>query len=378
MTNAAGGKGIDLKWFGTLTPKQLMMLILTIVFALLLTFMGIGNSCICFGFLIIGVILYMLPRMFGMENIRLMTLVGVIFAVLAILIGGIVMAPGVVHNNEGTPADNNYFSDVQYTYTSDGVDINLTLSDNYNPSTDSVSFVYGEVQGITFTGINSTFNTDAPLTVSPTNDSASLSLTLDNSKLYAGYLAYYITDTDGNTVNHTDSNDWNILTGAFHGSITSLGLYGCALLVLDIMIVFFLIMIFSNLLRGRMERTRDKMEKEGRLYPQGYGKCEECGSVVLPGEVKCRKCGAYIDRPPEMKPDKKDFFECSDCGAEVPWDAKKCPKCGAEFDEDEEFEVTHPDGTVETTNESIVCPECGAVIPSTASFCTKCGAKFKK
>ena len=379
MNNASGAKGINLKWFGTLTPRQLLILIVSIVIALALTMMGFGNSCICFGFLIIAVILYMLPRMFGMENIRLMTLVGVIFAVLAIVLGGFLMAPSVVDNNQGTPTDNAYFSDIQYTFTSDGVDISTNLTDKFDPDTYSVYFVYGEVKGITFSGINATFDQNQEMELSTTNDSASYSLHLDSGKLYAGLLVYKYTDDNGNLVNFGDSStNWTLLTEAFSGSTTSLGLYGCALLVLDIIIVFFLIMIFSSLMRGRMEKTRDKMEKEGRLYPQGYGKCEACGAVVLPGEVKCRKCGAYIDRPQEMKPDKKDFFECSDCGAEVPWDAKRCPKCGAEFDEDDEFEVKHSDGTVETTKESVVCPECGAIIPATASFCTKCGAKFNK
>jgi ribosomal protein L40E len=150
-------------------------------------------------------------------------------------------------------------------------------------------------------------------------------------------------------------------------------------------------MILSNIMKGRMEKTREQMEKEGRLYPQGHGRCQKCGAVVLPGEVNCRKCGEYIDRPDEMKPDKKDFFECSECGAEVPADAKQCPKCGAAFDEEDE-EIIEADTSVKTNAEPsprsepvqkdtssrapIVCPECGETSPAGAWFCPRCGRSF--
>jgi uncharacterized OB-fold protein len=196
---------------------------------------------------------------------------------------------------------------------------------------------------------------------------------LDKTKLYAGYLALVDEDEGNTTVDgYSYTTVWK---GASDKDLMPLTLKGCFISTLYILIIFFLILILSNLMKGRMEKTREKMEKDGRLYPQGYGRCAQCGSVVLPGEVSCRKCGAYIDRPDEMKPDKKDFFECSDCGAEVPKDAKQCPKCGAVFDE-EETEVTHADGTVETTKEVFECSDCGSIVPATVSFCPHCGARF--
>ncbi len=377
MNSVMDEKTIDLKWFGKWSFKQILGVIVAFAVALILTLYGFGASCSCFGILIIAVILYMLPRLMGVEHVKLMTLVGALFAVTAILIGGLFMAPGFVEGNQGSPpVDNNEFYDsVDYIYVGGGIEIEAVLSDDIGSRT--VHFVYAEVRGIVFGGIpNATFDMETQLTAAGTM--ANGSVTLDPEKLYIGYVIIREVNASGDTVAVEGSETyWRFLTDAFEGSITSLTLYGCAYFMVQIMIIFFMIMIFSNIMKSRMVKTREKMEKEGRLYPQGYGRCDNCGSMVLPGEVKCRKCGAYIDRPDEMKPDKKDFFECSDCGAEVPMDAEECPKCGAKFDE-EEYEVVHSDGTVETTKETMACPECGALSPAASTFCTRCGAKFDK
>ena len=377
MNNATGAKTLNLKWFGALTIRQLLGVVAAFALALILTLLGFGASCSCFGMVMIAVVLYMLPRLLNVDNLRLMTLVGALFAVTAILIGGLVTAPGIVDSRNGNPDDSGYFEDVNYSYS--GADIIITATLNENIDTGKVYFKYGKVQGIGHGTINIVFNEKAEMTVAPisgstTTWSVSGTVSLNSENLYMGYLT--AVKDDDNAINGSDTY-WSFLTGAFDGDVKPLTLYGCFISTLYVMIFFFMIMLLSTYMRKRMEKTRERMEKEGRLYPPGYGKCEQCGAVVLPGEVNCRKCGKYIDRPDSMKPDKKDFFECSDCGAEVPMDAKRCPKCGAEFDE-EEFEVVHADGTVETTKESFVCPECGAVVPVTASFCTKCGAKHNK
>lgn len=373
MSNNADAKAVDLRWFGVLSYKQVLVLVSAFLVALLLTIAGFGASCYCFGMLVIAIILYMLPRYVGIENLRLMTLVGIAFLISATLIGGTVMAPGVAEKNQGTPPENDYFGNIVYTYPGGGIDISAELGGVTDVHT--VYFVYGEVKGIEFQGISAVLKTEAPLNLS--GNSVSSSIQLDSGKLYAGYLKLTKNDgSGGEAAEDSSKTNWTLLTGAFDGSISKLCFYGSFIAALYIAVIFFMIMILSNIMRTRMEKTREKMEKEGRLYPQGYGRCGQCGAVVLPGEVSCRKCGTYIDRPDGMKPKKKDFFECSDCGAEVPKDAKQCPKCGAAFDE-EEAEVTHADGTVEATNEVFECPECGAEVPATVSFCHYCGAKFK-
>ncbi|MDR0791321.1 MAG: zinc ribbon domain-containing protein [Methanomassiliicoccaceae archaeon] len=97
---------------------------------------------------------------------------------------------------------------------------------------------------------------------------------------------------------------------------------------------FLLLSLLTLWMRKNLEKTRERLEKEGRLYPQGYGRCKRCGSMVLPGEISCRKCGEYVDVPEEMRVKKVNYFECSECGREVPPDAGVCPYCGEAFEED--------------------------------------------
>lgn len=126
--------------------------------------------------------------------------------------------------------------------------------------------------------------------------------------------------------------------------------------------MFFMILIFSTIIRKTIEKTRVEMENDGRLYPNGYGRCKKCGSIVLPGEIACKKCGVYIDIPDNIRAKKKDFFICSECGAEVSDDSEKCPKCGVMFDGIEN-EIIHQDGSVEIITETKVCPSCNIEIP---------------
>lgn len=372
MTETPGVKTVDLKWFGKLTPKQILVIVVAFIAALILTVFGFGSSCMCFGMLIIAIILYMLPRLMGVDNVKIMTVVGVVFTVSALLIGGLFTAPGFVEANQGNPSDNDHFSDITYEYVDGGM--NITATRNSDVGVHEIYFSYGEVRGVGFMTINAVLDQKVQLTV--TGNSVSGHVDLDPNTLFTGRLVETVTNGDEEIISNDSPHSYTtFMTEAYDGDISGLCFYGCFIGVMYITIVFFMILIFSTFMRSRMEKTREKLEKEGRLYPQGYGRCDNCGTVVLPGEVNCRKCGAYIDRPEEMKPKKKDYFECSECGSEVPNDAVECPKCGVKFDEDE-FEVVHADGTVEVTKDTFECSECGSEVPSTASFCPKCGAKF--
>ena len=352
--------------------KQLAGIAAALVIAILLTVTGFISSCMCFGMLLIAIILYMIPHYLKVESLQIKVLVGILFVIITIPIGAFIVAPSFVDNVDGTPGDNDYFKNIDYDFNGG----NLTITaDVENVDSNTVRFYYGEVQQIGFNIANAIFDKHYELTV--TSGVATGTISLDTEKLFVGYLAITKVDNGEMIPNNDTKTGWTFLTEAFEGDVLPLALTGCATAVGFVAIVYFLITIFSYIMRNRFEKTREKMENDGRLYPPGYGRCEKCESVVLPGEVNCRKCGAYIDRPNDMKPNKKDFFECSDCGAEVPGNAKVCPKCGATFDEEESV-VVHSDGTVDVTKETFECSECGAIVPSAATFCPKCGAKFEE
>jgi len=374
--NTAGNVIKDtVKEFKSLSSKQILALVAALIIAMALTLLGLAaGSCMCFGMLMIAITLYMLPHMMGVESIKIKVVLGAIFFVVTLLVGGLFAAPAFVDNYNDTPPDNDYFSNVEYTYVNNDLEISAKVT---GVGTNNVVLYYGEVKSVDFTDASADINRSLTLDLDSTGTIATGTVSLDPNKLFIGKLGITKLDDKGKEViNGETETALRFFTEAFDGSITLLALKGCLTTLTSVFAMFLLILILSNVMRKRMETTREKMESEGRLYPQGYGRCDRCNSVVLPNEVKCRKCGAYIDRPKDMKPNKKDFFECSECGAEVPNDAKECPKCGVPFDE-EEIEVIHADGTVEVTTETFECSECGAEVPITATFCPKCGAKFE-
>jgi len=362
------------KEFKSLSSKQVIALIAALIIAIVLTIMGVSRSCACFGMLIIAIIIYMLPHMMGVESIKVKAVLGMVFFVITLLIGGLFTAPGFVDDYSGEPPDNDYFSNIEYTYDNNDLKIRVDVT---GIGSNDVVLYYGKVEGVNFNYPNAVLNLSETLSLDSTGTVATGTIHLDPNDLFIGKLGVTKLNDKGEKVLDGDTETaLTFFTGAFDGSVVMLTLKGCFLTLVNIMIIFLLILLLSNIMRKRMEATRERMESEGRLYPQGYGRCDKCNSVVLPNEVQCRKCGAYIDRPKDMRPNKKDFFECSECGAEVPNDAKVCPKCGVPFDEDE-IEVVHADGSIEVTNETFECSECGAEVPVTATFCPKCGAKFE-
>ncbi len=361
----AGGLINDFK---TLSKKQIAAIVAGLVIAIV-----VEMYMTCMGFFLAAVFLYMIPHMTGVSSVKIKAILGAVFMALVILLGTFVMAPNIQALEDEIEVDNDY-----------------VMNASYDPETQTVSFQvnpgeyenwefkveYSPVEQISFGRIG--FNTNmSEVTVdnlTATGDgwySGSVVLNLSDGNLYVVYV----------TLVHDNSSTrvlgFVINEGATDSDITDLMFNGALYQALYAGLIFYLILIFSAIMRRTAEKTRCKMEADGRLYPKGYGTCKECGAMVLPGEVTCRKCGAYIDVPDEMRAKKKDFFQCSECGAEVPSDADHCPKCGAKFDEVENV-VVHEDGSVDTSDSDVVCPECGASVPANADWCPSCGRKLKE
>lgn len=408
MTDTAGKRSFvanlrdDLR---ALTTKQIVAIILTIAICLILEVVGLGGVCI--GFLIIAVVLYMIPHLMKVTSVGVKAIVGVVFVVLSVLIGTFAYAGTVEQTNSLIEDDEDRTSMRDFEVTYNEEDGNYYMTFEVNPTTNSGSSVYeewdpledgwwvlvqyGDITMISFGGVSSpseltmVWMDPSELTEVEGDEGwyrGSVQLTNVTDGKYE-YIALGIVDgseedyESGERITVKSSTGFTVDTGLTTGDIYKMCLYGSGFTTLLVALMFFIILVFSALMRGGANRSRKRMEAEGRLYPQGYGRCKECGAMVLPGEVVCRKCGAYIEVPEELRRKKMDYVVCSECGAEVPADASVCPKCGAAFDEAEEVEVDHADGTVEVTTETAPCPHCGESIPANASWCPKCGKKVK-
>lgn len=373
MKNLYGGSEVlRKKVLGPVTVAQLVaMVVLLIVSPLILSFGGFGSSFI--GWLIVAVLAYMVIHVLK-ADVKTKAAYGVVLGVVCILFGAFVAAPTYVDNigNE-TVSDHGAFSSVTYISEEDGtVTASGTLNDgDYSHHTPYLA--YADVKMVGFGSVYFDHYDYEKMDVNGT--SVTKTISVDPSKLYTLVLVLADENGDGSyDVDRGSSSTATVtsFTGVDTGSIC---LKGAAYCVMFVLVFYYLILVFSTILRRKIGGERKKMEESGRLYPQGYGRCQKCGAIVLPGEVRCRKCGAYIDRPESMKPKKVDYFQCSACGAEVPADATVCPKCGARFDSVEN-EVSHTDGTVNVSEETMECPACGKEVPKNADFCPFCGKKF--
>ena len=364
MTENAESKVSLIEEFKGLTQKQWLAIIGGFAGAAVLTVLHFALTCI--GFLVIAVVLYMVPHITGVTSPKIKAVVGGLFIAIMLIIGTFAYASPsndelkAIGNNDSIKDVSYNFEDNLIIVESDKDDLNLIVLTTVVPM---ISF--GEVmvneQNPVYT--KTLDYHDGKYTTTPEIVSADINV-----------LSVGIVDEDGKqTIIYRAIFDNGISSGDliyknFQGS-------GYALLLVGLM--YFVMLIFSELMRRSARKARDKMEAEGRLYPEGYSKCKECGTMVLPGEITCRKFGAPIEVPEDVKVlHKKDFFECSECGTEVPIDAKVCPKCGAKFDEDEEAVIQHADGTVDSSSETFECSECGKEVPANAKRCPYCGAEF--
>ena len=364
---------LNKKMWGDMSTGHFIGMVIGCAFALLIMCF-LGSTII--GWILAAAICYLIAHLFHNSH-KQKAILGAVTCILIVVIGGAEMAPAAMENYKDSAdrVDTDYFKDVTLAYdeATGSLTVTTTITGDLEGYTPAIG--YANVTMIVYGGVY----TDAVVGSMDFYDIHTGSYTFadwDISKLHYLILAL-ASDEDGKlkaekgTVGFTDAaiTDDDGSHIGWVGSIYAMGFFA---------LIFFAITLGSWFFRGRMKKTRQKMEEQGRLYPQGYGRCTNCGAIVLPGEVECRKCGTYIDRPDEMKPKKVDYFRCTNCGAEVPAMAEVCPKCGATFTE-EETEVVHADGSV-TVEETFTCPDCGtAVPPGTEGYriCPKCGKRFQ-
>lgn len=362
MTETAEAKQSLIEEFKAMTTKQWIATIATFAICLALVLTGI-YAAMCMGFFLIAVILYMVPHMLGVSSPKIKAVIGVSFIVV-ILLAGTFAYGGAARDLEVGSSTNTILTDVSYddekiTIVSDTTGLNIKIK--YAPVTE---MAFGKATSYDVYNVK-----DGVVTYEDGKYIGTVDL--EPGKYYYIEVAAPLDDSN------SKFEYYMIFENTGLTDPTSMNFMGALILAAQIALIFFVMLVFSELMRRSARKSREKMEKEGRLYPKGYSKCPKCGTMVLPGEINCRKCGAPIEVPEDVKVlHKKDFFTCSECGTEVPNDAKMCPKCGAVFDEEVETQIKHADGTVDVSTETFECSECGKKVPANAKRCPYCGAEF--
>ena len=367
MTENAQAKISLIGEFKALTPKQWIAVVAAFAIALFLVYTGLFLS-MCLGFFIVAVLLYMVPHITGVSSPRVKAVIGALFIVVILALAAFAYADSakehIATTKGNTILTDCTFEDDVITVVSDDEDLDLVVS-------------YAPITGISF-GNPSMYDKSAVVKIYAYEMTYADGKYICEVPLEAG--KYYYIETSVNVDNPDLKTEyWQVIhnTGISKSDVNALSIAGSWLSIVEIGVIFFLMLILSEVMRRGARKKRDQMVKDGRLYPPGYDKCKNCGTLVLPGEITCRKCGAPIEVPEDVKVlHKKDFFECSECGTEVPLDAKFCPKCGAMFDEKTEAEITHEDGTVDVSSDTFECSECGKEVPANATRCPYCGAEF--
>ena len=307
-------------------PAQIIGIALGFIVGFLLFYLGLFGLCF---YMLTGILLFAIPKLLGVKNLKVMVIYGVSLFLVISLMGALVVSPAEIENNKNDGDLGGDFTDCSVTDNGNGT---YTFSVNYIADKD-VNLVYDEVSAICYSVSFHTNKLTADSTPTTTTYTVS-DIPLSSGELYS----FHFEDV---TTSDTVRSDTVYYTETMSNSeITQFTVTWNMYWVGIVMVFFFLILLLTTWMRKNLEKTRKKLEAEGRLYPQGYGRCKECGSIVLPGETCCRKCGAYIDVPEELKVKKVEFFECSECGAEVPCEASVCPKCGATFDGVEDDSTT--------------------------------------
>ncbi len=351
---------------------------LVLGFAAAIGMMASGLYRIVCMYAFVGVVMYIIPKLFGVKNVIMLVALGIAFFLVCTFAGALAFTVPQIDDN-GPDTVTGDFSDVTITENGDTYDISVTYTGSV---TGEMELNYGPMASANFNFID--YAKKDPLTMTASGSVYTVTgVELSSEKPTCMYFEME-NDDDSDSSDMFIYSD-NLSSGEIKKAAITANMYMTGIITA----MFLLIVLLTAWMRRSLEKTRAKMEAEGRLYPQGYGRCKECGMLVLPGETVCRKCGAYIEVPDEIKEKMKhkvEYTECSECGAEVPADARRCPKCGASFDEETEevhVEVTEEElkaeaeaKTADGSGDSFECSECGRMVPADAKKCPYCGAEF--
>ncbi len=279
---------------------------------------------LCFGYLLVALLMYGVPNYFGLKGLKSMLILGMTTLIVLTLVmttqyffllqedpGDVSSADGLLVNGNADPYRADYNSTVRFSVTMVGATNESQVFLNYRN-------LWKENELINETTVHSGeyFYFD----VIVTEGFYEYQFSTDNGT------AWVFTSAGAGPLVETDSDLFvRLLPNSALFTFINVG-----------MIYFIFALVFDW---ARKARIRIKDEIENREVPLSAGMpqekfvCDQCGGEV-PGEAKeCPHCGEPFDEEEGIPTASAQQFICSECGADVSGEAKECPHCGERFED---------------------------------------------
>ncbi len=306
----------------------------------LLYYLGIELALCGLGFVLVGAVAYLIIKRLSGANMKKMLVCGGVIFLVVLLFGTLVFSPMFV--NDCRSVDDFKDNNIEVLSTT-ATDTSFTIEFRYDAhdwTYSKIKVICSSVNALCYNNMSTQNSNNSDyyqiISVSGSGTYTASFSHFDKNKLQICQFQFGDNNKDGNFESKDFTGTSLYKKDVSFGTICTTALPFTAVYDAVSVIFFVVIAYFADRASKSLDKTRAQMEADGRLYPKGYGRCKQCGTIVLPGEEICRKCGAYVDVPEDIKNKKKGTFQCSDCGAEVPGDAEFCPNCGARFDEDDD------------------------------------------
>ncbi len=300
---------------------------------IILYYLNVEQKLCGMGFVLIAGLIYIIMKRFGCDNNKKLLIVALSVFVIVTATGMFAFSIPNVHANDDWESFDSKGVDIQEMEVV-GKDLNIKIQYNGDIDVEKITAIASPMALACYNFYNYEKRDDVTMVADGNTYTVTIpNVSSDNVLVY--HFSIYEKNAEDPKKAKEITKDGFYLNGS-DSAITKSAFMGNAYFVSLSVLLFAILAFFMLRAAKNLEATRERMEAEGRLYPKGYGRCKQCGTVVLPGEIICRKCGTYIDVPDELRHKKDDYFQCSECGAEVPADSSVCPKCGASFDEDDE------------------------------------------
>ena len=311
-----------------------------IVLTLILSFFllwGEKSGALCMAPLLIAIAGYLIPKNFGLKDIRWIMLWG---AVLVLTVSAMATAFTVSYYDNGgygkvSSSDGGLI---------DGTVAPYSISDNGTyiyevtvmPGCDNVKVIVSEVNMVYLESRSGTVLDSYLLENTSTERSGgwiwSAEIPLENG---SNYIFYFEGVKDGEEI-RTAVGDGPLTMEQYDAWLFYFG-QNFINIFTWVGIPFFLLALVSWWIRRNLDRVITEMEEAGRIPPRDGRPCIQCGTALSKDAEVCPGCGRIIPKyiPPQQLTEEEegDKLVCSECGAEVEADAEFCPNCGEGFEE---------------------------------------------